>query len=109
MTSRRQFCVVNFHCGKTMSCLRCLFSEINECTDYSPSCHVNAVCQNTVWAHTRVRVKMENNVMVIIRTVSTNTEKKTKRYFFLLTLTLFFQYSVGSKFPSVSSQRNCCK
>ncbi|CAH3179326.1 unnamed protein product, partial [Porites lobata] len=27
-------------------------SDTNECTDYSPSCHVNAVCQNTVGSHT---------------------------------------------------------
>ena len=50
--SRRQFCVVNFQCGKTIFCLCCLFSDINECTDYSPSCHVNDVCQNTVDSHT---------------------------------------------------------
>ena len=35
--SRSQFCVVNFHFGKTISGLCCLFSDINECTDYSPS------------------------------------------------------------------------
>ena len=35
--SRSRFCVVNFHCGKTIPRLCCLFSDINECTDYSPS------------------------------------------------------------------------
>lgn len=46
--SRRQFCVVNFHCGKTLW----LISDINECTDCFPSCHVNAIYQNTVGSRT---------------------------------------------------------
>ena len=36
----------------TLFIIKCLFSDINECTTNSHSCDVNAVCQNTVGSHT---------------------------------------------------------